>query len=115
MKYLFLLYGDEAGEAQLSEAERRAIVDEHRAFGARLSERGAFVVGEALTGRERARSVRLGAGRPPLVTDGPFAETKEQLGGFYVVECDGDEDALRLAGEMPRSPGLVVEVRPVAG
>ena len=115
MRFLLLLYGDEAGEAALSDEERRGIVEEHRAFGTRLGERGALVVAEALTGRDRARTVRLAPRRPPLVTDGPFAETKEQLGGFYVVECAGEEEALELAREVPRSPGLVVEVRPIAG
>ena len=110
MRYLLLLWGDEEGEARLTDDERRAIVADHRAFGERLRHSGTLVLAEALTGRERARTVR-----PPLVTDGPFAETKEQLGGFYVVECETDDDALRLAAEVPRSPGLVVEVRPVAG
>jgi hypothetical protein len=49
-----------------------------------------------------------------LVTDGPFAETKEQIGGFYLLECDGIEDALTWAEQIPRSPGLVVEIRPIA-
>ena len=110
MRYLLLLWGDEEGEAALTDDERRAIVQQHRAFGDRLRDRGTLVLAEALTGRERAHTVRS-----PLVTDGPFAETKEQLGGFYVVECETDSEALRLAAQVPRSPGLVVEVRPVAG
>jgi hypothetical protein len=52
-------------------------------------------------------------GGRPSVTDGPFAETKEQLGGFYLIECEGLEDALNWAEQVPKSPGLVVEVRPV--
>ena len=57
---------------------------------------------------------RRDSGRP-VVTDGPFAETKEQLGGVYVVECADDREALELAQAVPVSPGLVVEIRPVAG
>jgi hypothetical protein len=115
MRYLLLLYGDEAGEAALSDDERRAIVEAHMAFGERLAERGSLVAGEGLTGRERARVVRRRDVRAPVVTDGPFAETKEQLGGFYVVECGSDDEALQLAHALPQSPGLVVEIRPVAG
>jgi hypothetical protein len=115
MKYLFLLYGDEAGEGALSDEERRAIVEAHGAFGAELARRGSLVLGEGLTGRERARVLRRRDGGRPVVTDGPFAETKEQLGGVYVVECAGDEEALELAERVPGSPGLVVEIRPVAG
>jgi hypothetical protein len=109
VRYLLLLWGDEDGEAALTDEERRAIVGEHRAFHDRLRTSGVLVLGEALTGRERVRTVR-----PPLVTDGPFAETKEQLGGFYVVDCETDDDALRLAASVPSSPGLAVEVRPIA-
>jgi hypothetical protein len=53
--------------------------------------------------------------RGRLVTDGPFAETKEQLGGFYLIECGGLDEALQWARQVPQSPGLVVEVRPLAG
>jgi hypothetical protein len=109
MRYLLLLYGDEERENALSSAERRAIVDQHIAFAGRLREEGAHVAGEALTGTSDARVVR-----PQGVTDGPFAETKEQLGGFYVIECDGIDEALRWAEQAPKSPGLVVEVRPIA-
>ena len=115
MRYLLLLYGDAAAEAALDDGERRAIVDAHMALVARLAERGALVAAEALAGGERARMVRPGAAGRPLVTDGPFAETKEQLGGFYLVDCATDEEASELAAEIPPSPGLVVEVRPVAG
>jgi hypothetical protein len=114
MRYLLLLYGDESGEGELSDDERRAIVDAHRAFHAELTGRGALVLGEPLTGRERARLVRRHDRGRPVATDGPFAETKEQLGGIYVVECASDDEALRIAERVPASPGLVVEIRPVA-
>jgi hypothetical protein len=113
MRYLMLLYGDHEGEAELSGAERRAIVDGHIAFATRLRAEGAHVTGEALTSPTEAKVMRRG-GDAPVVTDGPFAETKEQLGGFYVLECDGIEEALTWAEQVPRSPGLVVEIRPIA-
>ena len=113
MRYLMLLYGDPEREGQLSDAKRRAIVDEHIAFAGRLRAEGAHVVGEALTSSAQAKVLR-GDGVAPVVTDGPFAETKEQLGGFYVLECGSVEDALRWAEQVPKSPGLVVEIRPIA-
>ena len=110
MRFLFLIHGDRDGEAALTEDERRAIVGEHIAYAALLRERGAYVLGEALTGEVAV--VRRGP--PPLVTDGPFAETKESVGGFYVVECASREEAIELAARVPESPGLGVEVLAIA-
>ena len=112
MRFLFLIHGDEAAERALGAEERRAIVGRHMAYGEMLRERGAYVLGEALEGRTSAAVVR--PGEKPVVTDGPFAETKEALGGFYVVECGGREEALDLAGKVPPSPGAAVEVLTIA-
>jgi hypothetical protein len=114
MKYVLLLYGDESAEHDLTPEERRAIVDDHMRFRADLRKRGALVQGEPLDGRTGAFTVRLEKGGKRLVTDGPFAETKEQLGSFYVVECAGRDEAVAIAQDVPASPGLVVEVWPVA-
>jgi hypothetical protein len=114
MRYLLLLYGDEEAERALPAEERRAIVEQHIAFAGRLREAGALVTGEALVGSAEAKVMRR-EGERPVVTDGPFAETKEQLGGFYVLECANVEEALSWAEQVPKSPGLVAEVRPVAG
>ncbi len=110
MQFLLLLWGDEAAEAALSEDEQRAIVDGHTAFGRALAERGAIRAGEALAPSSAGSVVRPAEG---LVTDGPFVETKEQLGGFYVLECADRDEAVAWAQQVPRSPGLVVEVRPI--
>ena len=96
MRFLFLIHGDAEAEAAMTPDERRAIVGEHIAYGAMLRERGAYVLGEALEGSDSAAVVR--PGEKPFVTDGPFAETKEAVGGFYVVECASREEALELAG-----------------
>jgi hypothetical protein len=106
MRFLFLIHGDAEAEAAMSPEQRRAIVDEHIAYGALLRERGAHVLGEALSGD----AVTVRPGERPLVTDGPFAETKEAVGGFYVVECATREEAIELAGRVPQSPGVAVEV-----
>ena len=110
MRFLFLIHGDREAEAALGPDERTAIVREHMAFGSLLRERGAHVLGEALSGE--AATVR--PGENGLVVDGPYAETKEGVGGFYVVECDSREEALELAAQVPQSPGVAVEVLTIA-
>lgn len=109
MRYLFLLWGDEAAELGLSDDERRAIVSAHGAFVRRLAASGRAVTGEPL-GPSREGIVLRRDGSP---IDGPFLETKEQLGGFYVIECRDRDEAVALARDIPASPGLVVEMRPI--
>jgi hypothetical protein len=112
MRYLMLLYGNEQADRSLTGEERRAIVEQHIELGRRLREAGALVASEALADSSEAKVMRRGDERP-VVTDGPFAETKEQLGSFYLLECEGIDEALEWATQVPPSPGLVVEVRPV--
>ena len=112
MKFLLLLHGDAAAEAAMTDDERRAIVDQHVAFARHLVDHGALVVGEALGPPEGGRTVRF-EGEQLLVTDGPFLETKEALGGFYVLEASSIEEATELVRPVPRSPGLVAELRPI--
>ena len=108
-RYLLLLHGDEPAEERLTDDERRSIVEAHLALIRELSEAGKLVASEALTHSSRAKVVRRRG-----VTDGPFAETKEVVGGFYLVECADDAAAVALAGRILQSPGLAVEVRAVA-
>ena len=110
MRLLFLIHGDGEAEAALSPDERRAIVDEHIAYADMLRERGAHVLGGALTGEGGV----VRPGERPLVTDGPFTETKEAVGGFYVVDCASRDEAIQLAERIPRSPGIAVEVLTIA-
>jgi hypothetical protein len=110
MRFLFLIHGDSEAEAAMSREERMAIVEEHMAYGALLRDRGAHVAGEALEDPTTAVVVRPGAS--PVLTDGPFAETKEAVGGFYLVECASRAEAIELAGRVPVSPGVAVEVLP---
>jgi hypothetical protein len=111
MRYLMLLYGDEQAERSLTSEDRRAIVEQHIDLGRRLRDAGALLASEALTDSSDAKVMRRDDERP-VVTDGPFAETKEQLGGFYLLECEGIDEALEWAKQVPVGPGLVVEVRP---
>jgi hypothetical protein len=112
MRYLILLYGDEKAEESMTADERRAIVDEHIALGRRMREAGVYVASDALGESSEARVLRRDD-ETSFVTDGPFAETKEQLGGFYLLECADVEEALAWAEQVPWSPGLVAEIRPV--
>jgi hypothetical protein len=112
MRYLLLLYGDEQAEQSMTAEERRAIVDQHIALGKRLRQAGALVASEALSDSSGAKVLRRSDERP-VVTDGPFAETKEQLGGFYLLECADIDEALAWAEQVPQSPGLVAEIRAV--
>jgi hypothetical protein len=110
MRFLFLIHGDSDAESSMTADERRAIVAEHMRYGAMLRERGVHVLGEALTGEAAV----VQPGEHPLVTDGPFAETKEGVGGFYVVDCASRDEALELAGKVPLSPSVAVEVLTIA-
>jgi hypothetical protein len=113
MKFLLLIHGDADAEAALTDAERRALVDQHIAFGRTLRGRGTTVSGEALEPPERARTIRF-AGDGVTVTDGPFLEAKEALGGFYVIEAASMDDATDIAKGLPRSPGAFAEILPIA-
>jgi hypothetical protein len=110
MKFLFLLRDDAGAVAALTPEQRRAMVDEHMAFNRELRERGALLAGEGLDGTVFV----VRPGEAQLVTDGPFAETKEELGGFYLIECASKDEAIELAKRMPYSPGLAIEVLRVA-
>jgi len=113
LKYLLLLYDDAATVAAMTAADRRAMVDDHIGYATMLRERGVHRAGEPLDSPETARTFRFGDGEEPVVTDGPFLEAKEALGGFYLLECASDDEALEFAKRVPRSPGLVAELRPI--
>jgi hypothetical protein len=110
MRYLFLLWGDEAAELALTDDERMAIVRAHGAFLRRTRDGGRDATGEPLGSSRDGVVVRR---RDGSAVDGPFLETKEQLGGFYLIDCRDRDDAIALAQEIPASPGLVVEIRAI--
>ena len=112
MRFLFLLHGDAEAEAPLPEDERKRIVEEHIAYTAMLRDLGIYVYGDALD--DPRSSVVVRPGEDPIVSDGPFAETKEAIGGFYVIDVESRDRAVELAGKVPLSPGLAVEVLTIA-
>jgi hypothetical protein len=112
MKYLLLIYENEASLAGLSEAEQGKIYEEYMAYTRDIRKTGHYVAGEALQPISTATTVRVKNGKT-LTTDGPFAETREQLGGFYMVEAKDLDEAIRLAARIPASRTGSIEVRPI--
>lgn len=112
MKYILLIYGDENGWESLSKEEMERIYAEHGAYAAAMEEAGVIRGGAELKPTTTATSIRFSNGKAKTV-DGPFAETKEQLGGFYLVEVASMDEAVEWAKRVPRSPGQAVEVRAV--
>ena len=112
MKYLLALIGDESRYADRTPEQMREGMKEWDAFTRATTDGGAFVAGEGLQPSATATTVKIQEAGEPIVTDGPFAETKEQLGGFYLLECADLDEALSWAKRIPM-PGGVVEVRPV--
>jgi hypothetical protein len=109
MKYMLLIYLDENA---LSEGERQACYAESSALAHELKASGKYIAASPLQPTDTATSVRVREGRR-LVTDGPFAETREQLGGYYLVDADDLDDAIRIAARIPMARKGTVEVRPV--
>jgi len=112
MKYMLLIHDDEKAWGTLSEAERQRIYGEYGQFGQQIKETGNYLAGAQLQPTTTATSVRVRDGKR-LVTDGPFAETREQLGGYYLVECESEQEALDAAARIPNARFGSVEVRPV--
>ncbi len=112
MKYLLLIYENEAAFAKIPEAEQGKIFGEYMAYTSRIKKSGNYISGEALEPISTATTVRVKDGKT-LTTDGPFAETREQLGGFYLVEAKNLDEALALAAGIPASRTGSIEVRPI--
>jgi hypothetical protein len=105
MKYILLLYGLETGEDESPES-----MEAWAAFDAEAEAAGVLAGGEALEPTAAARTLRVQSGE---ITDGPFAETKEQLGGYYVLDCADIDEGLRWAAKVPIDPRGFIEVRPI--
>ena len=113
MKFLLLLYGDETKWMNMSPEDAQKSVEVWSAYGQELADAGAIVAGEALAPTAEATTVRFAQG-DVVRTDGPFAETREQLGGFYLLECKDIDEAAGWAAKVPElGDGGSVEVRPV--
>jgi hypothetical protein len=112
MKYLLALYNDETRFAERSPEELREGMKRWDAYTTEVKDAGAFLGGEGLEPTGLATTIAIQPSGDHIVTDGPFAETKEQLGGFYLLECENLDEAIAWAKQIPM-PGGKVEVRPV--
>jgi hypothetical protein len=113
MQYLLMIHGDERGWAALSEGEQTAVREEYGRFAQSARESGKLVDGGELQPTDRATTVRVKDGET-ILTDGPYAQTREALGGYFLVEAGSIDEAVELAKGLP-PPGRrgAVEVRPV--
>jgi hypothetical protein len=115
VKYLIILYNNPTGQEffrGLSDADKREAVRGHIALAEDIAKAGDLVLSEALADPALGRRVAVRDGRT-LVTDGPFAEVKEHLAGFYLVDCESEAKALEYAARVPEAEYGVVEVRPI--
>jgi hypothetical protein len=111
MRYLCLIYLDEKRLAAMAQAEMDALNARHLELNEDLLKSGHFIEAEALTPSGSATCLRVRNGRP-TVTDGPYAETKEMVAGFYLIEARDLNEAIQVAGRLPSAPLGTVEVRP---
>jgi hypothetical protein len=112
MQYLLLIYESEAAMPARGSAEDKAMMGEYMSFTQGIVAAGKFKAGDALQPVSTATTVRVREGKA-LSTDGPFAETQEQLGGYYLVEATDLDDAIAIAARIPAARSGCVEIRPV--
>jgi hypothetical protein len=112
MKFLLTIYGEESGWGDASPEEIDQVMAAYEAFGRAAAEAGVLVGGEGLQPTSTATTVRV-RDNETLTTDGPFAETREQLGGYYLLDCSDLDDAIGWAARVPGAQNGSVEVRPV--
>jgi len=112
MQYMLLIYDNEKVWADMPEAERNQLFGEYMTFTADIKKSGHFKAGDALQPVRTATTVRVRNGKTQS-TDGPFAETREQLGGYYLVEAKDLDEATKIAARIPSARFGSIEIRPV--
>jgi hypothetical protein len=112
MQYLLLIYDNEASWNKMSEADKGAMYQEYGQFSDSIVKSGHHKAGHQLQPISTATTVRV-RDKKRVVTDGPFAETKEQLGGFYMIEAKDLDDAIAVAARIPSARHGSIEVRPI--
>ena len=112
MKYMALIYSQDGSGPDWGTPEFNAMMQGYSALNDALKAAGAYVAGDALQGVETATTLRIRDGRTETM-DGPFAETKERLGGFYIMDCADLDEALRFAAMIPTASYGCVELRPL--
>jgi hypothetical protein len=112
MRYILMICEDETGFDTLSPAEGASMLEEYGAFSKEMGERGVLEGGERLRPTSDSTSVRVRDGEV-LTFDGPFAETKEQVGGYFLVDCKDLDEAIEVAAKIPGARHGTIEVRPI--
>jgi hypothetical protein len=112
MRYMLLIYGDERAWANATPEEQKTAFQAYDTYTKWLAEKGLMQGGDPLASTEQATTVRV-KGDETMTTDGPFAETKEQLGGYYIVECHDLDQAIEAAARCPGALYGSMEVRPI--
>ena len=112
MQYALLIYGEEGAWDALADDERGAVYAEYGALNAELRGQGKLVAGEELQSIATATTVQV-RNAEAVVSDGPFAETKEALGGFYLIEAESLDEAIEWASRIPSARTGTIEIRPV--
>lgn len=111
-QYALLIYTEETPREEVSQEQWQQVMDAYNAFTKEITDRGLIRGGEALDPSSTATTVRVRDGKT-VTTDGPFAETKEVLGGFYLLECKNLDEAIEMAAKIPGAQQGSIEVRPV--
>ena len=112
MRYLLMIYTNEEQDAARTPEQQEANMGAYFAFTNEVREAGVYVGGEALQPIATATSVRVRNGQTST-TDGPFAETKEQLGGYYMLDCENLDQAIEYAAKIPGAKDGTIEIRPI--
>jgi len=112
MHYLLLIYQDEVAHAQWSQEQVAVEYQAYNVYTEAAAKSGALLSGDALMPTNTATTVRVRNGKT-LTTDGPFAETKEQLGGYYLMNCKDLDEAIALAAKIPAAADGSIEIRPI--
>ena len=112
MQYLLLIYRNEADLGKMGAADRQQMMTDYGAFTQSIVQSGHFKAGDGLQPTSTATTVRVRDGKT-LTTDGPFAETREQLGGYYLIEAKNLDEAIGIAARIPSSKRGTIEVRPL--
>jgi hypothetical protein len=112
MQYLMTIYTDEAADSKASPEQTKNVMGAYYAFTTEAQAKKAYVAGNALQPTSTATTVRVRDGKTST-TDGPFAETKEQLGGYYLMECKDLDEAIDYAAKIPGAQWGSVEIRPI--
>jgi len=112
MQYLLLIYGTESDWEKLPSSERDKMLQEYGAFTSSIAQSGHLRGGNELDVTKKAKTVRLRNGKK-VISDGPFAETKEQLGGYYLIEAKDQDEALAIGARIPSARIGCIEVRPI--